>query len=96
MAAEPKKGGGMKETADKLKELLENADFRYGHEVFLTAYGRYVNSRGDLIDPYTILVKIGGLTDAVKRGRDLLSVMMAIAEKEDMERKQNAENPPCK
>lgn len=84
----------MKEIADKLKEVLENADFRYGHEVFLASDGRYVNTRGDSIDPYTILQKIGGLADAVKRGRDFLSVLMATVEQREMELKQKQEDRP--
>jgi hypothetical protein len=71
--------------AEKFKELLEDADFRYGHDVFLASDGRFVNARGDSIDPYTILRKIGGLIDAVKRGRDMLSVLMATVEQREME-----------
>ena len=62
---------------DILKELLDNASFKSGCRIFLAADGRYVNTRGEYIDPYDLLVRFENLRDAVSRGRDLFQVIMA-------------------
>ena len=67
----------MNEAEKTLQELLDETHFRYGGTLFLAADGSFVNTKGEFISAYEVLIKLEKLRDAVSRGRDLLSVYMA-------------------
>jgi hypothetical protein len=75
----------MKETTEKLTELLERAYIDAHDTVLLAGDDTFRNFRGDYVSPYEVLVKTEKLRDAVSRGRDLFSVIVAQIEQREME-----------
>ena len=72
----------MTDTMKKLTDLLDDVHFSCGTgELYLAADGSFVNSRGDRMHPYDVLLKVEKLRDALSRGRDYLAVI--ANEKED-------------
>jgi hypothetical protein len=60
-----------KTIAEELKDLLADADARFGGEIYLNGAGTFLNRRCEGLSPYDVLVKIEGLKVAVERAKCL-------------------------
>ena len=65
------------EQIDEIKEILKDAKFSAGGEIFISGDGNFVNRRAEYMINYDVLVKLEKLRNAVSRAHDLISILKA-------------------
>ena len=74
------KGEEMKEQIDKIKEILQDAKFKAGGEIFMSGDGIFVNKRCEYLQNSDVLIKCEKLRQAVSRSYDLICVLSSTVE----------------